>query len=211
MSTLTTEECSPAKVAQVFADFRYGMPNSGTVYVGAERHKVQIYRTAGGLMGKCACPNGCAAIPEAIRAVKIMAEAWERTPCTREQTTMELDGRPDPAAQPEQRERRPYDGLARGTCEADLLPMDVPRWAYDERGIRRPLLEAEIAEDVWFELQRALGRMLGEPEWVETAYRFPLINYYRASWEPDRGMTHPFEVGLQVGLDEESQPEESSA
>ena len=146
-----------------------------------------------------------------IRAVKIMAEAWERTPRTRVQITMDLDGRPDPVAEPEQRERRPYDGLARGACEADLLPIDVPRWAYDERGIRRPLLEAEIAEDVWFELQRALGQVLGEPECAVAAYRFPLINYYLASWEPDRGMTHPFEAGLQIGLDEESQPEGSTA
>ncbi len=211
MSTLTTEECSPVKVAQVFADFRYGMPNSGTVYIGAQRHKVQVSRTAGGLIGKCACPNGCAAIPEAIGAVEITAEAWERAPCTREQATMDLDGRSDPAAEPEHREPRQYDGLARGTCEADLLPIDVPRWAYDERGIRRPLLEAEIAEDVWFELQRAFDRMLGEPEGVETAYRFPLFNYYRASWEPDRGMTHPFEADLQIGLDEENQPEGSTA
>ena len=34
MSTLTTEDSSPVKVAQVFADFRHGMPDSGTVFVG---------------------------------------------------------------------------------------------------------------------------------------------------------------------------------
>ncbi len=208
MSTLTTEESSPVKVAQVFADFRFGMPNSGTVYIGTDRHKVLVYRTPGGLMGKCPCPSGCPAISEAIRAVEIMAEAWEGT---RTQATTNLDGGSDPIAQPEQRKRRPYDGPARGVCEADLLQIDVPRWAYDERGIRRPLLEAEIAEDVWFEIQRALGQVLGEPEWAVSAHRFPVINYYRASWEPDRGLTHPFEAGLEVGLDEESQPEGSTA
>lgn len=211
MSTLTTEYSSPVKVAQVFADFRYGMPNSGTVYVGAERHKVQVYRTIGGLMGKCACPNGCAAIPDAIRAFEIMAEAWERTPRTRVQVRIELDSRPNPVAEPEQRERRPYDGLARATCEADLVPMDVPRWAYDERGIRRPLLEAEIARDLWCELQRTLDRLLGERKCEEPAHRSPVITYYRASWEPDWGMTHAaFEVDLQVGLDGEGQLEGSA-
>ena len=59
MSTLTTEDSSPVKVAQVFADFRHGMPDSGTVYVGVERHRVRVYRTAGGLLGECACPGGC--------------------------------------------------------------------------------------------------------------------------------------------------------
>src|SRR2546426_11367823 len=58
MSTLTTEDSSPVKVAQVFADFRHGMPNAGTVYFRAERHKVQVYRTVGGIMGKCGCPDG---------------------------------------------------------------------------------------------------------------------------------------------------------
>ena len=98
----------------------------GTVFVGAERHRVQIYRTADGLMGKCACPGGCGAIPDAVRAVQIMVEAWERTPRTRVYAGIELDSRLDPVAE-EQRARRPYDGLARAMCEADLVPMNVPR------------------------------------------------------------------------------------
>lgn len=211
MSTLITEYSSPVKVAQVFADFRHGMPIAGAVYVGAERHRVQVYRTVGGLMGKCTCPNGCAAVPEAIRAFVIMAEAWERTPRTRVQARVDFDDRLDPVHEPEQRESRPYDGLARATCEADLVPMDVPRWAYDERGIRRPILEAEIARDLWYELQRALDRLLGGPRCAELGHQSPVIAYYRASWEPDRGMTHAaFEVGLQVGLDGEGQPEGSA-
>lgn len=212
MSTLTTEYSSPVKVAQVFADFRHGKPNAGAVYVGAERHRVQVSRTVGGLMGKCACVSGCAAIPEAVRAFEVMAEAWERTPHTRVQTRIEIDSRPDPVAEPEQRERRPYNGLARATCEADLVSMDVPRWAYDERGIRRPVLEAEIARDLWYELHRALDRLFGDRNCGELSYRGPVSKYYRASWEPDRGMMHAaFEVGLQVGFDEEGQPKGSAA
>ena len=208
MSTLTTEDSSPVKVAQVFADFRHGMPNAGTVYFGAERHKIQVYRTPSGLMGKCGCPGGCAAISDAIRAVGIMAEAWERSPRTLAQVGI---GRPDPVAEPEQYVRRPYDGLARATCEADLVPMDVPPWAYDERGIRRPLLEAEFARDLWCELWRALGRVLGERR-AEPADRTPVIMYYRASWDPDRGMTHAaFGADLQVGLGDEGQLEGSAA
>ena len=187
MSTLTTEDSSPVKVAQVFADFRHGMPDSGTVFVGTERHRVQMYRTASGLMGKCACPGGCAAIPDAIRAVEIMAEAWERTPRTRVQAGIELGSRLDPVAEPEQRARRPYDGLAWAMCEADLVPMDVPRWAYDERGIRRPMLEAEFARDMWYELHHGLDRLLGERN-VRPVNRTPLVTYYRASWGLDRGM-----------------------
>jgi len=206
MSTLTTEDSSPVKVAQVFADFRHGMPDSGTVYVGAERHRVQIYRTASGLMGKCACPGGCAAIPDAIHAVEIMAEAWERTPRTRVYAGIELDGRLNPVAE-EQRARRPYDGLARAMCEADLVPMDVPRWAYDERGIRRPLLEAEMSRDLWYELDRALGCLPGEPKRVE-ADQSPVIKYYRASWELDRGMVDAaFDVDLPFGLGDGGQSE----
>ncbi len=92
------------------------------------------------------------------------------------------------------------------------MPMDAPRWAYDERGIRRPILEAEIARDVWCELQRTLDRLLGDRKGVEPAHRSPVLKYYRASWEPDRGMTHAaFEVDLQVGLDEGSQPEGPAA
>jgi hypothetical protein len=190
MSTLIAEYSSPVKVAQIFADFRHGLPSSGTVYVGAERHRVQVYRTGSGLMGKCPCPGGCAAIPKAIRAVKIMAEVWDRTPLARTQRRVDLDSLWDPAAELEQRKRRPYDGLARIMCEADLAPMDVPCWAYDERGIRRPALEAEIAQDLWHELHRALGRLLGDLMWVQAAHQSPVIRYYRASWEPDRGLTH---------------------
>lgn len=210
MSTLTTEDSSPVKVAQVFADFRDGMPDSGTVFVGAERHKVWVYRTAGGLMGKCACPGGCAAIPDAIRAVEIMAEAWERTPQSHARAGIEFGGRLNPVAEPEQRARRPYDGLARAMCEADLMPMDVPRWAYDERGIRRPLLEAEVAQDLWHELHRALGHLPGGSKRAE-ADRSPVIKFYRASWEPDRGMVDgAFDVDLPFGSGDGGQPEGSA-
>ena len=107
----------------------------------------------------------------------------------------------------EQRARRPYDGLARAMCEADLVPMDVPRWAYDERGIRRPLLEAEMARDLWHELHRALGCLPGEPKRVE-ADQSPVIKYYRASWELDRGMVDAaFDVDLPFGLGDGGQSE----
>lgn len=202
MSTLTTEDSSPVKVAQVVADFRHGMPDAGTVYVGVERHRVQVYRAASGLMGKCSCPGGCAAIPEAVRAVEILAEAWERTPRTRTQASVDADSRPDPVAGPEQRERRPYDGLVRAMCEADLAPVDVPCWAYDERGIRRPVLEAGIAQDLWHKLHHALGHLLGERD-AEPVHLTPVIKYYRARWEPDRGMTGAaFEVDLRAGFDD---------
>lgn len=210
MSTLTTEDSSPVKVAQVVADFRHGMPDSGIVYVGAERHRVRVYRTADGLMGMCACPGGCAAILDAIRAVEIMAEAWERSPRARARAGIEVDGGLDPAVEPEQRVRRPYDGLARAMCEADLVPMDVPRWAYDERGIRRPLLEAEMARDLWHGLHRALGRLPGEPKRA-AADPSPVIKFYRASWEPDRGMVEAaFDVDLQTGPGDGGQPEGSA-
>ena len=206
MSTLTTEDSSPVKVAQVFADFRHGIPDSGTVFVSAERHRVQVYRAAGGLRGKCPCPDGCAAIPDAIHAFEIMVEAWERTPRTRVYAGIELDSRLNPVAE-EQRARRPYDGLARAMCEADLVPMDVPRWAYDERGIRRPLLEAEMSRDLWYELDRALGCLPGEPKRVE-ADQSPVIKYYRASWELDRGMVDAaFDVDLPFGLGDGGQSE----
>lgn len=212
MSTLTTEYSSPVKVAQVFADFHRGMPDAGTVYIGAERHKVQVFRTIGGLMGKCACPSWCAAIPEALRAFELMAQALARTPRTRVQAGLELDGPPDPVSDPQPYERRPYDGLARAACEADLESMDVPGWAYDERGIRRPILDAEIARTVWDELHRALDRLLGDRSPGEPANPGPVLRYYRASWEPDRGMTYAaFEVDYQVGLDEEGRPEGSAA
>ncbi len=204
MSTLTTEDSCPVKVAQVFADFRGGLPNSGAVYVGAERHRVQVYRTAGGLMGKCPCPGGCGAIPDAIRAVEIMAEVWKRTPRARARIWIEPDSRFDPDVEPEQCKRRPYDGPARIMCEADLVSMNVPGWAYDEWGIRRPLLEAEIAQDLWYKLHRALDRVLGGRRWAESARWSPILKYYRASWEPDRGLT---DVALgddpQSGLDDE--------
>jgi hypothetical protein len=204
MSTLTTEYSSSVKVAQVCADFRGGLPNSGTVYVGAERHRVQVYRTAGGLMGKCACSSGCAAIPDAIRAVEIMAEAWKRTPRARAWVWIQPDSRFDPDVEPEQRKRRPYDGPARIMCEVDLVPMAIPGWAYDERGIRRPLLEAEIAQDLWYELHRALDRVLGGRRWTQSARWSPILKYYRASWEPNQGLTDAaFGDDPQSGLDDE--------
>jgi hypothetical protein len=204
MSTLTTEDSSPVKVAQVFADFRHGVPSLGTVYVGTERHRVQVYRTAGGLMGKCPCPGGCGAIPEGIHAVEILAEAWERTPHARAWVWIQPDSRSDPDVEPEQPKRRPYDGPARIMCEADLVPMNVPGWAYDERGIRRPVIEAEIAQDLWHELHRAFDRLLGGRNGVQPAHRPPVLEYYLASWEPDRGLTDAaFWDGPQSGLDDE--------
>lgn len=212
MSTLTTEYGSPVKVAQVFADFRHGMPNAGTVYIGVERHRVQVFRTIGGLMGKCACPRWCAAIPEAIRAFEIMAEALVRPRRLRAQAVVERDGLSDPVSDSHAAERRPYDGLARATCEADLISIDVPGWAYDERGIRRPILEAEIARAVWDELHRALDRLLGGRRSTEPPYVGPVLRYYRASWEPDRGMTYAAsEADHQVAFDEEGQREGSVA
>jgi hypothetical protein len=209
---LTTECSSSVEVAQVFADFRHGIPNAGTVYVGVERHRVQVFRTIGGLMGKCACPRWCAAIPEAIRAFEIMAEALERSPRPRAQAGIEPDGLSVPISDAQPHERRPYDGLARATCEADLVSMEVPGWAYDERGIRRPILEAEIARAVWDELHRALDRLLGDRRSTKPPCGGPVLRYYRASWEPDRGMTRAaFEADHQVWFDEEGQPEGSAA
>lgn len=210
MSTLTTEYGSPVNVAQVFADFRHDLPNAGTVYIGAERHRVQVFRTVGGLMGKCACPGWCAAIPEAIRAFEIMAEALAGPPRFRTQAGIEPDSSPDPVADPH--ERRPYDGLARAICEADLVPMDVPGWAYDERGIRRPILEAEIARAVWDELHSALDGLVGVRRCTEPPDGGSVLRYYRASWEPDRGMTYAAsEADHQVRFDEEGQSEGSVA
>jgi len=101
---------------------------------------------------------------------------------------------------------RPYDGLARDTCEADLVPLQVPPWAYDEHSTRRPLVDAEIAQDVWYELQHGLYRLLGGRIHAEPSYRPPIHKYYRASWELDRGMTHAaFELDLPTDLDEDRQ------
>src|SRR5574337_699572 len=83
MSTLTKESSSPVKVVQVLADFRLGLPRMGTVFVSARRHTVQVYRTAKGLEGKCkecSCRGGCPAMHDAMRAVEILAGAWERRP-----------------------------------------------------------------------------------------------------------------------------------
>jgi hypothetical protein len=197
MSTLITEDSSPVSVVKVFADFRHGRPDSGIVYVGARRHKIQVCRTTGGLVGTCACPGGCAAIPDAIRAVEIMGDAWERGARTGAEDSCEFGGRENPIAGPRESEHRPYDGLARATCEADLLAMDMPSWAYNEQGIRRPILEAEIAQELWYELHRAIDPLLGKHRCPRPAHRFPVIRYYRASWEPDRGMTDAaFEIDV---------------
>jgi hypothetical protein len=90
--------------------------------------------------------------------------------------------------------------------------MDVPGWAYDERGIRRPIFEAEIAQAVWDELHRALDRLLGGRRSTESSFGGPALRYYRASWEPDRGLPYAAsEANYQIGLDEESQSEGSAA
>ncbi len=202
MSTLTTEDSSPVKVVQVLADFRFGVPHSGIVFVGKERHRVQVGWSVSGLVGECDCPSGCAAVGDAIRAVEIMAETWKRTQHACVQTLREAQDRPHPNDEPQQLGYRPYDGSVRSVCEADLVPMDVPPWAYDERGIRRPLIEAEIAWGLWCELHRALDSLLRDRVRKEASLRFPVLRYYRASWEPDRGMTYKaFGGNLQAGFD----------
>ncbi|OLC28448.1 MAG: hypothetical protein AUH31_09240 [Armatimonadetes bacterium 13_1_40CM_64_14] len=209
MSTLTKESSSPVKVAQVFADFRLGLPRMGTVFVSARRHRVQVSWTAKGLRGmckKCTRQDGCAAVFDAIRAVEILAEAWERPPISRIQARVEADIQSDPLTEPEQPRIRPYDGLARDICQADLVPIHIPPWAYDEQGTRRPVVDAEIAEDVWYELQHRLNRLLGYRIHAETSYRPPVHKYYQASWELDRGMTHAaFKLDLLTDLDEDGQ------
>ena len=209
MSTLTKESSSPVTVAQVLADFRLGLPRMGTVFVNARRHTVQVYRTAEGLGGKCkkcTCQGGCAAVLDAIRAVEILADAWERPPFSRIQARIEADLRSSSLTESEEPGIRPYDGLARDICEADLVPIHIPPWAYDEQSTRRPVVDAEIAQDVWYELRHWLNRLLGGRIHPEPSYRPPIHNYYRASWEPDRGMTHAaFELDLLTDLDEDGQ------
>lgn len=209
MSTLTKESSSPVKVVQVLADFRLGLPRMGTVFVSARRHTIQVYRTAKGLEGKCkecSCRGGCPAMHDAMRAVEILAGAWERRPFSHVQARIEADLRSGPLAEPEEPGIRPYDGLARDTCEADLVPINIPPWAYDEQSIRRPVVDAEIAQNVWHELQHRLNRLLGAPIHAEPSYRPPVHKYYRASWELDRGMTHAaFELDLLSDLDEHGQ------
>lgn len=213
MSTLTsTTESSPVKVTRVFADFRRGMPDAGTVFVGEERHRVQVSRTAGGLMARCECPNGCPARPDAIRAFQIMTEAWGRIPRARAGPDSVKENGLDPQGVPDQQRRggRPYDGLARAICEADLQPMPIPPWAYDEHGIRRPLCEAQVAADVWYQIDRALDRLLGECSADHAGRNHGLddqrpgadgrpnvLQYYRASWDPDLGLSQrAYEVDL---------------
>lgn len=228
MSTLTsTMESSPVKVMRVFADFRRGAPDAGTVFVGGERHKVLVSRTTGGLMAQCECPGGCPARPDAIRAFQIMAETWERPPRRHAEATSAVDARLDSQAEPDRRGRegRPYDGLARAICEADLHPLPIPAWAYDEHGIRRSLRDAEIAADVWYELHRALDRVLAErsAEDAGLSYRPDghrvslngrpnVLQYYRASWEPGLGLSQTaYETDLPVDLGgQDAQPEDAS-
>lgn len=209
MSTLTREIDSPAMVAQVFADFRLGLPRISTVFVSTSRHRVQVHQTAKGLEGTCqgcSSRDGCAAAREAICAVEILADAWERPPFSRVQARIEADLRSGPMDETEKPGIRPYDGLARDTCAADLVPIHVPPWAYDEQNLRRPVVDAEIAQITWYELQQRLDRLLGTRIRAEPSYRSPVHKYYRASWELDRGMTHAaFEFDLLIDLDEQDQ------
>ena len=209
MSTLTKEISSPVMVAQVFADFRLGLPRMGTVFVSTRRHRVQVHRTARGLEGacqECSCRDGCDAVDDAIRAVEILADAWERLPFSRVQARIEADLRSSPLAETEEPGIRPYDGLARDTCDADLVSIQVPPWAYDEQGVRRPVIDAEIAQTLWHELQFGLDRLFCCRIRAKPSYSPPVYRYYRASWEPDRGMTHAaFELDLLIDLDEHSQ------
>ncbi len=214
MSTLTKEGSNPVMVAQVFADFRLSLSRMGTVFVGTRRHRVQVHRTAKGLEGTCqesSCRHGCAAVRDAICAVGILAEAWERPPFSRVQARIEGDLRSAPLAGTEEPGIRPYDGLARDTCEADLVPDHIPPWAYDEQSTRRPVVDAEIAQDVWYELQHRLDHLLGGRIHAERCYRPPVHKYYRASWELDRGMTHAaFEPDLLTDRDDDGQVDASA-
>ena len=209
MSTLTKEMSSPVMVAQVFADFRLGLPCMGTVFVSTRRHRVQMRRTAKGLEGtcqECRCRDGCGAVHDAICAVETLADAWERPPFSRVQARIEADLRSGPLAETEKSEIRPYDGLARDTCDADLVSIQVPPWAYDEQSVRRPVVDAEIAQIVWHELQHRLDRVLGVRIYAEPSYHSPVHKYYRASWELDRGITHAaFELDLLIDLDDHAQ------
>jgi hypothetical protein len=163
-----------------------------------------VYWTAKGLGGKCTCQNGCDAILDAVRAVEILADAWERPPFSRVQAGIEADLRWDPFAEPRELGTRPYDGPARDTCEADLVPLDIPPWAYDEQGIRRAVVDAEIARDIWCDLQLRLNRLLSGPMHADPRYPPPTHAYYRASWEPDRGMTHAaFDLDRLIDPDED--------
>lgn len=205
MSTLTsTSESSPVKVMRVFANFRHGMPATGTVFVGAERHRVRLFRTAGGLMAQCACSHGCPAGADAIRAFKSMVDAWERvlrTPAGADMVAIIASDAREEASQPAIR-ARPYDGLARSTCEADLQLLPIPPWAYDEHGLRRPLVDAQLAADVWHEVSRTLDRLLAEgSEAPATLSPSNVLRYYRASWEPDLGLSQTaYEVDLPFQL-----------
>ncbi len=211
MSTLTKEIGSPVMVSQVFADFRLGLPRMGTVFVRTRRHRVLVHQTAKGLEGtcqECGCRDECAVVNDAVCAVKLLADAWERPPFSRAQARIEADFRAGPLAETEEPGIRPYDGLARDTCDADLVTIHVPPWAYDEQSVRRPVIDAEIAQTVWHELQRSLDRLLGVRIHVERSCRSPVHKYYRASWELDRGMTNAaFEIDLLIDLDEDGQLE----
>ncbi len=208
MSTLTKEIGSPVMVSQVFADFRLGLPRMGTVFVRTRRHRVLVHQTAKGLEGtcqECGCRDECAA-HDAVCAVKLLADAWERPPFSRVQARIEADLRAGPLAETEEPGIRPYDGLVRDTCDADLVPIHVPPWAYDEQNVRRPVVDAEIAQTVWHELQGSLDRLLGVRIHTEPSYRSPVHEYYRASWELDRGTTHGvLEIDLMIDLDEHGQ------
>lgn len=190
-------------VMTVIGDFGHGEPRSALVLVGAERHPVRVARAPGGLLATCPCPNGCPARPQAIRAVRLMVEVWARPRRCAGAMETEADRRLDPRVEPDPqaRDRRPYDGLARATCPADLVALPVPPWAYDPSGLRRPLRDAHLAADLWFELDRAVARALGAAPSAATRPR--AAAYYAASWEPDRGMPAggAYEVDLPADLD----------
>lgn len=231
MSTLTsTTDSSPVRVMRVFADFRRGTPEAGVVFVGEERHRIHVSRTTGGLMAQCECPSRCPARPEAIRAFEIMADAWARGRRARPEADTIAGMRGDLSSEwnRPRSESRPYDGPARATCEADLWSLSVPAWAYDEHGLRRPLCEALIAADVWHELHRALDRILSErpAESAESDHGFDghrvglrvglndrpdVFRYYRASWEPNLGLSQTaYETDFPVEFGEQDVVEAAS-
>ncbi len=207
MSTLTSStNSSPVHVVKVIADFRNGMPDAGLVLVGKDRHPVRVFHTPAGLIARCGCANGCTERAEAVRAVKVMAEAWGRTPRAVLTDDIAADMRLDPFAEldPERYDERPYDGLARMFCEADLAGDEVPEWAYEPNGIRRPAVDAPLAAVIWTELTRALDRVLG-PGPKTCGPSLPrVLSYYRASWEPELGLLahHSYDVDLPFGFDE---------
>lgn len=188
MSTLIKDSCSPTKVLRVSADFSRGLPYVSTVFVGTRCHSVQVVRTTAGLAGKCSCQEDCGAALDAVEALRLLAHAWERPPFSRARARIEGSLRSDLEAEPLRLGIRPYDGLARDVCEADLLPLDVPPWAYDGQNVRFAIADAEIAHDIWHELQDRLDSLFGGRTNRQSGAHHSIRELYQASWEPDRGL-----------------------